>query len=109
MAASRCECTRALDHASPSQRMARSAGGEQQAGSGHLDVERSFVSRPRIHVRAVDTSVDGPVDRGPIGWAILPLEIAQSVSFLLSEWSSAITGTPFIVERSHGCSRRSSC
>jgi hypothetical protein len=34
-AASRCECTPAQGHASPSQRMARSAGGsEQQAGGG---------------------------------------------------------------------------
>jgi hypothetical protein len=42
----------ALGHASPSQRMARSAGGsDQQAGSGHLDVERSLVPRPRIHFK----------------------------------------------------------
>ena len=48
MAASRCECTRALGHASPSQRMARSAGGsEQQAGSGHL-----MWSAPLPRVRA---------------------------------------------------------
>jgi hypothetical protein len=64
MAASRCECTRALGHASPSQRMARSAGGsEQQAGSGHLDVERSLVSRPRIHF----TWVSGTPTLSPAG------------------------------------------
>lgn len=40
----------------------------------------------------------GLPDFQPIGRAILPLEIAQSVSFLLSDRSSAITGTPFIVD-----------
>jgi meso-butanediol dehydrogenase / (S,S)-butanediol dehydrogenase / diacetyl reductase len=40
----------------------------------------------------------GLADFQPIGRAILPLEIAQSVSFLLSDRSSAITGTPFIVD-----------
>lgn len=34
----------------------------------------------------------------PIGRAILPSEIAQSVSFLLSDRSSAITGTAFVVD-----------
>ena len=40
----------------------------------------------------------GLPDFQPIGRAILPLEIAQAVSFLLSDRSSAITGTPFIVD-----------
>ena len=40
----------------------------------------------------------GLADFQPIGRAILPLEIAQAVSFLLSDRSSAITGTPFIVD-----------
>ncbi len=40
----------------------------------------------------------GLPDFQPIGRAILPLEIAQAVSFLLSDRSSAITGTPFLVD-----------
>lgn len=40
----------------------------------------------------------GLADFQPIGRAILPLEIAQAVSFLLSERSSAITGTAFVVD-----------
>lgn len=40
----------------------------------------------------------GLPDFQPIGRAILPLEIAQSVSFLLSDRSAAITGTSFVVD-----------
>lgn len=40
----------------------------------------------------------GLPDFQPIGRAILPLEIAQAVSFLLSDRSSAITGTAFVVD-----------
>ena len=40
----------------------------------------------------------GLPDFQPIGRAILPLEIAQSVSFLLSDRSRAITGTSFVVD-----------
>jgi meso-butanediol dehydrogenase / (S,S)-butanediol dehydrogenase / diacetyl reductase len=41
---------------------------------------------------------EGLPDFQPIGRAILPLEIAQSVSFLLSDRSSAVTGTAFVVD-----------
>lgn len=40
----------------------------------------------------------GLPDFQPIGRAILPLEIAYAVSFLLSDRSSAITGTAFVVD-----------
>lgn len=40
----------------------------------------------------------GLPDFQPIGRAILPHEIAQSVAFLLSDASSAITGTAFVVD-----------
>ena len=41
---------------------------------------------------------EGLADFQPIGRAIEPIEIARAVSFLLSDLSSAITGTPFIVD-----------
>lgn len=40
----------------------------------------------------------GLADFQPIGRAILPLEIAHSVAFLLSDHSTAITGTAFVVD-----------
>lgn len=40
----------------------------------------------------------GLPDFQPIGRAILPIEIAHSVSFLLSDRSTAITGTAFVVD-----------
>ncbi|WP_327098522.1 SDR family oxidoreductase [Nocardia vinacea] len=40
----------------------------------------------------------GLADFQPIGRPILPLEIAHSVAFLLSDHSTAITGTAFIVD-----------
>lgn len=40
----------------------------------------------------------GLADFQPIGRAIEPLEIAQSVAFLLSDHSTAITGTAFVVD-----------
>lgn len=51
IAASRCECTRALGQARPAQCAVSSAGGTlQQLGSGQRDAERCVVSRPRIHL-----------------------------------------------------------
>ena len=41
---------------------------------------------------------EGLADFQPIGRAIEAVEIARAVSFLLSDRSSAITGTPFIVD-----------
>jgi meso-butanediol dehydrogenase/(S,S)-butanediol dehydrogenase/diacetyl reductase len=41
---------------------------------------------------------EGLADGQPIGRAIEPLEIAQSVAFLLSDASKAITGTDFVVD-----------
>ena len=50
IAASRCECTRALGQACPPQRAVSSPGGcVQHDGSGHRDCERDVVSRPRNH------------------------------------------------------------
>ncbi|MGW0634954.1 SDR family NAD(P)-dependent oxidoreductase [Nocardia salmonicida] len=40
----------------------------------------------------------GLADFQPIGRAILPVEIAHSVAFLLSDHSTAITGTAFVVD-----------
>lgn len=40
----------------------------------------------------------GLADFQPIGRPILPLEIAHSVAFLLSDHSTAITGTAFVVD-----------
>ncbi|MFC9553071.1 SDR family NAD(P)-dependent oxidoreductase [Rhodococcus sp. NPDC056960] len=40
----------------------------------------------------------GLPDFQPIGRAILPIEIAHSVAFLLSDHSTAITGTAFVVD-----------
>jgi len=40
----------------------------------------------------------GLPDFQPIGRAIEPLEIAQPVAFLLSDLSTAITGTAFVVD-----------
>ena len=40
----------------------------------------------------------GLPDFQPIGRAILPIEIAHSVAFLLSDMSTAITGTAFVVD-----------
>jgi meso-butanediol dehydrogenase/(S,S)-butanediol dehydrogenase/diacetyl reductase len=40
----------------------------------------------------------GLADFQPIGRAITPLEIAHSVAFLLSDYSTAITGTAFVVD-----------
>jgi len=39
-----------------------------------------------------------PPDFQPIGRAIEPIEIAHSVAFLLSDHSTAITGTAFVVD-----------
>lgn len=41
---------------------------------------------------------EGLPDFQPIGRAITPLEIAQSVAFLVSDNSTAITGTAFVVD-----------
>src|SRR5258708_38927676 len=46
-----CECARADGQAMPSQRAARRAGGRwQHDGSGHADLVRLTVSRPRNHL-----------------------------------------------------------
>lgn len=45
-----------------------------------------------------DALEEGLADFQPIGRPITPLEIAQSVAFLLSDSSTAITGTAFVVD-----------